>query len=143
MLSPDVLVGMNERHSRSRTTPLFRTGVTLLGLAGLLAVAAATGSLGALASVGAVATGLALAVAVTAFAWRCPDELVSTPRSEATALVVVWATGVLFGLYAPEALAVAVWVLASTLAGLVVLLVGRPASLARLLARVERSDLDR
>jgi hypothetical protein len=141
MLAGDVSLSMNE--TASRTTPRFRLGVTVVGLAGLLTVVALTGTAGALVSIDGAFYGFALAVAVAVFAWRYPDELVSTPRTEATALVVVWAAGGVFGLYAPDALAVMVWTLVATLLGLVSLVVGRPRALARLAARVEHAESDR
>jgi hypothetical protein len=141
MLAGDVSSSMNE--AASRTTPRFRLGVTVVGLAGLLTVVALTGTAGALVSIDEAFYGFALTVAVAAFAWRYPDELVSTPRTEAVALAVVWAAGGVFGLYAPDALAVMVWTLVATLLGLVSLVVGRPRTLARLVARVEHAESDR
>ncbi len=126
---------MNEH--TTRTSPAARLGVTAVGLAGLLGIAALTDTLAALVAVEAALAGFALSVAVALFAWRYPDELVSTPRTEAVALAVVLVAGGLFGVYAPEALATAVWVLLWTLLGLVVLIVGRPRALARRVARVE------
>jgi len=129
--------------SSARTSPLFRLGVTIVGLAGLLVTAALTGSLAGLVTVDGAVLGLVLSGAVAAFAWRYPDEFVSTPRSEAIALVVAWTAGVMFGLYAPEFLVVSIWVLVWTVGGLAVLVVGRPKRLARIVARVERSSSPR
>lgn len=113
--------------------------MTVVGLAGLLTVAAFTDTLGALTTIEEVLLGLTLIV-VDVFAWRYPEEFVSTPRTEAIALAVVWTAGIVFGLYASEALAVMVWTLVGTLSGLVALVVGRPRVLARLVARVKNSD---
>jgi hypothetical protein len=135
MFSVVVQTSMNSPSTRA--TPVFRLGVTVIGLLGLLVVALYTQTLGALLTAEGALAGLAVSIAVSLFAWRYPDEFVSTPRVELGALAFVLIVGVLFGLYAPEALVVAIWVLGWTLCGLAVLVVGRPKALARLVARIE------
>jgi hypothetical protein len=117
--------------------------VTSLGLSGLLGIALFTETLWALATLDGALVGLAVSIVVSVFAWRYPDEFVSTPRAEAGALAFVLISGVMFGLHAPALLAVMVWVLVWTCCGLAVVTVGRPTALAQVLQRVEDGQTPR
>jgi hypothetical protein len=127
----------------SQTTPQFRLAVTSLGLSGLLGIALFTETLWALATLDGALVGLAVSIVVSVFAWRYPDEFVSTPRAEAGALAFVLISGVMFGLHAPALLAVMMWVLVWTCCGLAVVTVGRPTALAQVLQRVEDGQTPR
>jgi nitrate reductase NapE component len=126
--------------TRTRTTPPVRFAVTAVGLAGVLAVAVVADVVEALWATEAVFAGLLLTAAVVWLNWRQPDAMRSTLRSEAAAVAVVLATAAVFAVVAPAALGYVVWTLVWSLAGLAVLIAGRPRGLARRLAAVETRD---